>query len=189
MANDDDGKVTRIRRGKGKEAGTDEEGPVAHVATKYTKAPEVATLADKLIPSPGLGLGHLAQAKIAFVFSSAKQLGCAGFGSASLWPAAMRPFGRYDFRLLVSRVQWDTNDERVKAAAIAHLLAHCEQSERGVYTIARHDYEDFSRVAKRYGAWYEGARQVAQQLRLIDDERDAFAATEARANGEQQAAD
>lgn len=160
----DDKKVTRISRKDG-----DEEAAVAHVATKYVKAPDLAAIADKLIPSPGLALSHLSAAKIAYEFTTAKQIGCAGFGSASLWPAWARPWGRYDFRIMVSRPQFDAASDRARLAGVAHLLTHLDQSERGVWTIAPHDYEDFGTVAARFGAWYEGGKVVAEQLRLLDE--------------------
>lgn len=186
----DDEKVTRIRRGKGKEAGVEEEGAVAHVATKYVKAPELSALADKLIPSPGLALTHLLGAKVAYEFTTAKQIGCGGFGSASLWPAWARPWGKYDFRIMVSRPQFDSASERQKMAAMAHLLTHLDQSERGVWTLAPHDYEDFGTVAARFGAWYEGGKVVAEQLRMFDTRgrADTFSG-DATGNGHSQAAE
>lgn len=71
MAGEDD-KVTDIgsRRGKKQDEGSEEsaekESSAGHVATKYSKAPELAAYAAKLIPSPGLALSDLADAKIAY---------------------------------------------------------------------------------------------------------------------------
>jgi len=175
--------------------------PPADGATRHAKAPEVESVAGELIPSPGLALTHLRDQKILYLFTTAKQIGCNGFAATRLFPAWARPLGRFDFLIVVSKIQWDNAPERVRLAGVAHALSHCEISDRGAATIAHHDYEDFGLVAKRFGAWSEGGRIVAKQLRLLDDGRDAFAkieqrlareelATEAHnANGEQKAAD
>lgn len=177
--------------------------PAAESSTRHAKAPEVEAIANRLIPSPGLALGHLTQQKVAYLFTTAKQIGCNGFASSRLFPAWARVFGKFDFLIIVSKMQWDNAPERIREAAVAHALSHCELTERSVPTIAHHDYEDFGTVAKRYGAWSEGGRVVAKQLRLIDDEKDAFVKIEQQAaraelatqahtangNGEQKAAD
>lgn len=163
-------KVTRIPRQSrekvDKQANEATRGEVS--ATRHAKAPELATIADRLIVSPGLALGHLQGMKIAYEFTTQKSIGCNGFIAARLWPAWARPWGQYDFLVIAAKIQFDNAPERVREAAIAHALSHCEQTERGVATIAKHDYEDFGTVAKRYGAWSEGGRIV--QLRLLERE-------------------
>lgn len=181
--------VTRIprapRKSKGKEAGVEEaEGIKSERAgARHAKAPEVAAIADELIVSPGLALKSLADQKIAYLWTSAKSIGCNGFVTTRLWPAWARPFGKFDFLILVSRYQWDQADARMRQAAVAHALSHCGLTEKSVPMIEAHDYEDFGTVAKRFGAWSEGGRIVAKQLRLLDDEKDVFARVEARADG------
>lgn len=179
-----------------------EQAASASAATRHAKAPEVERVANELIPSPGMALSHLRDQKILFLFSTAKQIGCNGFVATRLFPAWARTLGKFDFLLVVSKNQWDNAPERVRLAAVAHGLSHCEISDRGAATIAHHDYEDFGTVAKRYGAWSEGGRIV--QLKLLEREGkdDAWTAVEessARAemesgraqsgNGHQQAAD
>ena len=182
-----EGKIARIpraKKGKGKEAGVEEEAIRSERAgARHAKAPEVALIADALIPSPGLALKSLMDRKIAYLFTSAKTIGCNGFVTTRLWPAWARPYGKFDFLILVSKFQWDQADARMRQAAVAHALSHCDLSEKGVPMLADHDYEDFGTVAKRFGAWSEGGRIVAKQLRLLDDERDTFARVEARADG------
>jgi hypothetical protein len=200
MAKDNITKLPRKPRAKGKEAGVEEAEAIQseRAGARHAKAPEVAKIADTLIPSPGLGLKTLEGKKIAYLFSSAKTIGCNGFVATRIFPAWARVFGKFDFLIVVSKFQWDQADERMRQAAIAHALSHAGYSEKGVPERADHDYEDFGLVAKRFGAWSEGGRLVAKQLRLLDDERDTFARVEARAegivtapngNGHQQAAD
>jgi hypothetical protein len=102
--------------------------------TRYTKAPELSAIADRLIPSPGLGLGHLAGSKIAFEFTTAKQIGCNGVISAGLWPARMRPWGKYDFLIMASRFQFDASDARIcgQGNGPSHRLLHLGAEARGV---------------------------------------------------------
>jgi hypothetical protein len=184
MAKDNVTKMPRRPRAKGKESGTEDEQPIQseRAGARHAKAPEVQAIADALIPSPGLALKQLAQAKIAYIFTSAQTTGCNGFVTSRLWPAWARPFGKFDFLVMVSKFQWDQADERMKQAAVAHALSHFDYTEKGVPQRSDHDYEDFGTVAKRFGAWSEGGRIVAKQLRLLDDERDTFARVEARAD-------
>jgi hypothetical protein len=161
---DDDTKVTRIRAKKNDDDGEEKESSAGHIATKYSKAPELAALAAKLIPSPGLALSDLADAKIAYEWTTGKQIGCGGFVSASLWPARMKPWGRFDLLLMMSVAQWQNATARVKEAALAHGLSHFVRSERGVWSIEQHPLEEFGPIAKRYGAWNEGGRVVIEQI-------------------------
>lgn len=172
-------------------------------AARHAIAKDVERVADSLIPSPGLALAHLANHKILYLFSTAKQLGCNGMVAARLYPAWARPIKPFEFILVVSQIQWQNAPERVRLAAVAHGLSHFQISERGAASLSQHDYEDFATVAKRYGAWSEGGRIV--QLKLVErgESPDAYSLieqSEARAslareaeaangNGEKQAAD
>lgn len=188
----DDNEQDNVTSIDDKRAKKDEAESGGHVATKYSKAPGLAAYAAKLIPSPGLGLSDLADAKIAYEWTTAKQIGCGGFVSASLWPPKMKPWGKFDLLVMMSVAQWEAASERVKQAALAHGLSHFVRSERGVWSIEQHPLEEFGPIAKRFGAWNEGGKIVIEQITWFteNERKHAYSDTATSSgNGHEKAAD
>lgn len=104
----------------------------------------------------------------------------------------MRPWGKFDFLIMVSVAQWQSANERVKNAALAHGLSHCVRSERGVWSIEQHALEEFGPIAKRFGAWNEGGRIVIEQITWFTENERKHAYNDTatgNGNGSEKAAD
>ena len=83
-----------------------------------------------------------------------------------------------DFIILLDAVYWAQATQREREILVYHELSHIAHAEdkdgepkynedtgRPVYRIVGHDVEEFSAVARRYGAWNADLQQFAQALK------------------------
>ncbi len=65
---------------------------------------------------------------------------------------------------------WEQLEDRTRAAALAHALAHWTTDENARLVPVRHDVSEFGWVAKRWGLWYPSHVLFRQQLQLFETE-------------------
>jgi hypothetical protein len=134
--------------------------------TIYSPAPEVQTVAGKLIP---FHHPHLAGVRIEFVFRESIQTsgGVQKWGSARKvsglsallgTPGALDSSSLDFFVIEVSRPVWDELSSAQKSALVDHELSHCglkidDESGYVKLVILPHDMEEFSGVLNRHGSW------------------------------------
>jgi len=123
----------------------------------WTKAPEVAEVASKLI---GRHHGHLAEARIVYLFRE----GNWSSKDRTTWGMAQKVSDRdkfltgYDFYLIINYDVWKALDQSTREALVDHELSHCGQNESGSWVIWGHDIEDFAAIVRRHGLWNESVK-------------------------------
>lgn len=148
------------------------------MSSKYSPAPEVAKIAQDLIPQHHSSL-HQYQPRIEYVFinKTPKQKGKDIWGtmrkvdSLPAYLAASEdeqndgettPF----FVLTISKPIWDLLGEDKRIALVDHELCHgfCEEDDDGAVKlgIIPHDLEEFACIVKRHGMWTEDVKEFLE---------------------------
>ena len=161
------------------------------------EADPVEHIANRLIQAHH---SHLADAKILYLFTSAKRKKCdrVRLGSAQKLSGLLRYLSSgtaasvadgYDFVVLIGSNEWRSLEEHQRMALVDHELSHCwryEKVDRKGNTTDRwglrgHDLEEFTDVVARHGLWrmeHKTMNRVMRQLRLTEAESEAEPAYE-----------
>jgi hypothetical protein len=135
---------------------------------QFDRAEDVEAIAEDLI---GRFHSHLADCRIAYLFKNKKitKGGKEVLATAEKCSAKTKALVAYeqtpgvdagnpfDFCIVVSYAAWTLLSEKQKSALIDHELSHCQVDETDegeiTYSIVRHDVEEFTNVARRWGAY------------------------------------
>ena len=121
---------------------------------------------------------HLEEARILFLFRdpAAKKGDRITLGTASLMTAkenAILTMGRkmapYDFKIVLSHVDWMFADEPKRIALIDHELCHCTEVEddktgEKSFKLTGHDLEEFNVIVERHGLWKGDVEAFAEAI-------------------------
>jgi hypothetical protein len=89
------------------------------------------------------------------------------WGKASRVAGKVAFYSHLDFLIEISWEDWLLLKPNQRVALIDHELAHCgkEDTEKGErYVLVPHDIEEFSTIARRWGAWRRALAQFANAL-------------------------
>lgn len=158
---------------------------IAFTGSAYLDAPQLASIADRLIGQHGF-LGELAGADIRWFWK--RKTGVAkGKLKVGLVKRASDFLGHFtdaDFLVWLSATtaREGAFDDRKVEAAVFHQLCHIGTDDKGNYIYLPHDFEGFGQEIRHYGPWTEdlkiggNAFQAAVQLGFefseADDEDD-----------------
>ena len=134
------------------------------IPLQFDPAPDVAKLGEDLIARYH---PHLADCNFAYLFRNKRQArgGKEIFASAEKCTAktqalvayAQPDANKFNFCIVVSYEVWRELSEKQRSALIDHELSHCyvDETDEGelVYSIRKHDIEEFTNVARRWGAY------------------------------------
>lgn len=152
--------------------------------TTYRHAPEVKTIADKLINKHHRDLRDVKH-RIRYVFRDEAQttkgrvvMGKARtVGGLNAWLAEPIDGETPAFYVMeIAEDEWDMLDEHQRVALVDHELCHYapEVNDEGVWQlkIRAHDLEEFVAVVARHGMWRPEIEHVVkianEQLKLLD---------------------
>ena len=109
----------------------------------------VVELAGKLI---GSYHDHLQRAKIAYLFKDKASLskGKVVVGTASKSSSRDYLLHNFDFVIVLAEDVWSVLNEIQRTKVLDHELCHCIENDKGVWSIAPHDFEDFECIVDRY---------------------------------------
>lgn len=157
---------------------------------KFTHAPEVEEVANRLI-STVKRFGHLAEARIAYLFRNTKfttdwmTKDRVVMGKAYVNDDRQRLLSGYDLQVVVNKRVWELANATQREALVAHELCHFGAKEPDKYGnprwgLANHDLEEFAYVVRMYGIWddslrrfmaaYEEGQIERNQVRLFPDD-------------------
>lgn len=149
------------------------------MAATFTEAPEVQEIATRLI-SEVSEHGHLAEAKIAYLFREAKTWRSKGkvtLGRAKKLAGDTRFLARdVDFTITINAEIWRDLTPAQRVALVDHELSHCgyeyDAKGRRKWTIEDHDVNEFSGVIRRHGLWMEDVKAFAKAVREVQQQLD-----------------
>lgn len=143
---------------------------------KYIFAEDVQRVAARLISDYH---GHLAEAKIAYLFKTEKweSKGKTVFGKAYKAPEQWRFMSGFELLVIINQSVWSWLDEKQKEALVDHELCHFEKGidSKGnpKWSLVNHDVEEFAIVIARHGLWSTEAQkfyEAAKERQMsIDD--------------------
>ena len=114
---------------------------------------------------------HLDRAAIAYLFREHIE---GKLGVAAKCSAKVRFLADRDYTIEFDWGAWKQLSPEQRIALVDHELCHCAgRDEKGNWTVARHDIEEFTAIVGRYGCWrpeLQGFIRVAsQQADLFPD--------------------
>lgn len=132
---------------------------------KYSLAPEVETLAKKIIEKYH---DHLFGARIKYLFKNDKWIkkGKVILGQAKMAAEDVRFISDFDFIIIINRNAWNNATSDVREALIDHELHHClveiENNGESKFSILDHDVQEFIPIVGRYGLWQEDLKKLVE---------------------------
>jgi hypothetical protein len=89
------------------------------------------------------------------------------WGKARLVPKWALALSTYEAAISINARVWEVLSERQQEALLLHELHHLDHdNETGKLVTRPHDVEEFSFVAREYGAWRTSLSLFAEQLHL-----------------------
>lgn len=148
-----------------------------HIEPKFVHAPVVEEVANRLISTVNQ-FGHLAEAKIAYLFRTGEWMtkGRWEMGKAYVNDERLKFLTGYDLQVVVSDRIWYMTHGIQREALIAHQLCHFERKEPDKHGnprwgLASHDLEEFAYVVRKYGIWDESLREFMAAYQKGETER------------------
>lgn len=115
--------------------------------------------------------GHLARARIGFIFQSPPSIRGGFVVNASAQRIGERQQAAglpLDFLITIARERWDPMGPEWRMALLDHELSHCGGNLIDGWRMRQHDVQEFAGVIDRHGLWESGLQRIGEiiQARL-----------------------
>lgn len=137
---------------------------------EFRKAPEgdeLIEIAEKLLKeNPDHEL--IQEARIAYVYrdKATKYRGKVKLGEAHKTSKREGTLHGYDFEIVIAEDMWYTLTDIQKKILVDHELYHCSMDNKGNWSVAPHDFEEFLPIIKKYG---DDAIEVRELLKAVEE--------------------